>query len=66
MMYFKIYEVFQIDYPEKIRRKVSFFVDVSSEIFHTGWFFYWSALKMTVPEPQEILTLRTFLMGFTM
>ena len=38
MMYFKIYEVFQIDYPEKIRRKVSFFVDVSSEIFHTGWF----------------------------
>ena len=39
MMYFKIYEVFQIDYPEKIRRKVSFFVDVSSEIFHTGWFF---------------------------
>ena len=34
---------------------------------HTGCFFILVRLKMTkVPGPEEILTLRTFLMGFIM
>ena len=37
MMYFILYEICQIDYPEKMRPKESLCVDVSSEIFHRIW-----------------------------